>query len=137
MSAVHAAMESFLRSGNFTARDFELGGRPSFATKLEAARRRNRAGFWISVGVLLTLFGVVLFVSYRDFDQLLRLGPTKVTSVFGVSAGGIVTLMLRLFRESSRAEYLLVVLGELRDVDPKEFVKVARALAKKWYGLST
>jgi hypothetical protein len=137
MSSVRAVLDSYLTSENFTASDFDLGGGSGFATKLEAARRRNRVGFWISVVVLLVLFIVVLSVSYRDFDQLIRVGPTKVTGVFGISTGGIVTLMLHLFREASRADYLLVLLGELRDLDPKEFVKVARAIAKKWYGLPT
>lgn len=137
MSWVKKALEAYFAAPDYSRAGFPFGGgnAPGLEARLTRARGRSRAAFWVCVGMLLALFGAVLFVSVRHFDRLIELGPAKVSGVFGVSAGTCVTLMMYWAREAWRAEYLSVLLAELRAADPKEFVKITRELMARWYGL--
>lgn len=138
MTSVNRALRLYLTQPPLDSDDtMQGGGRrgATFAEQLESARRRSRAGFWICVAMVILLFLVVLRRTYEEFGQLSRLPSGTVTSVFGVSATGAVLMMARFSREVSRAEFLLVLLVELRERDPDGFVSLLRRLCNKWYGL--
>jgi hypothetical protein len=137
MTGVEHVMRKYLGPRDFTADDATLGTRRQalFAEQLEIVRRRNRVGFWICVGMVILLFVAVLLRTYQSFSQLPQVNIGTVTSIFGVSASGAVVMMIRLSRETTRADMLLVLLNELRDRDPDAFRQLLIQLCNKWYGL--
>ena len=46
-------------------------------------------------------------------------------------------MLVSLSREQTRAELIMVALGELRDIDERGFAKLVATLAQKWYGVGS
>ena len=114
-------------TGRQLGSDFESG--------LDGVRRRNRVGFWLVVVVLIAL--MVLQATTGLFAAGSRGGidANGFHAIFGVGVGGLVMMLLRLAREATRADFVLVAIQELRRVDERQFVSLVAELARKWYGI--
>lgn len=148
MSEVANVMTDYLAPPVFDAENAGLGpgkrGRGKrqgdFHDRLQAAQVRYRRWAQLCAVLLVVMFGVVLFVSVRHFEQLAALGPKgfgSVSGIFGLSAGGAVVLMMRLAREIGRAEQLMVLLSELHHHDADALKRIIQDLLSRWYGLSS
>ena len=138
MNWVKRAVADYVSPPPLTPSDVTFGGE-GFEARIRSARGSTRAAYWVCVVLLVVLFVVVLIASLRSFDQLVQLGAhglSAVTGVFGLSAAGCVSLMMRWSREIARSELLLALLQELLDKNPTEFNKIVSKMAHKWYGLT-
>ena len=137
--SVKTQLLSYLRQFEVTVPS--LGGKggrksksPSFEEALQVTRRRSQLFFWICVAVLIALFATTLTVGIVYFESL-KADAGTLQAIFGATAGSTVILLIRFGREHTRADFLIVALGELRGIDEKGFARLVASLARRWYGL--
>lgn len=106
------------------------GKRRDFGEGLAQVRRRSRVGFWTVAVVLVVVLGLQMTAGIHGI-----LDPEGVRVAFGAGAGGLAVLLVRLFREQVRADFVLTAMHEVWRVDEARFIALVTELARKWYGI--
>lgn len=80
---------------------------------LDEVRDRNEKFFWIYVGMVAAVF--VVFIGVVLFFKDLRYFLEAATALFGVTAAGLMKLMLAAWREKQQTEIVLVLVRYMDD----------------------
>ena len=97
-----------------------------FQGALKATVKTNRIGFWIAVLMIIALFVIQSYIIISHLDSL---DTVKVAvGVMGGSAVGLITLMIKLWKEKYVTEAVLILVPVLK---PGEIKTIVNALARK------
>lgn len=134
MSRVQAALAEYRESAGSGVRDYGSdGGYERLAVRLKDARDENRRLFLVAIAMLIVLFTAIVIISTIKVDQLAGATQGVISGVFGISAAGAVRMMFGKWQEMSKADYVLILLPELRELAPDRFVAIITKLLDDWY----
>lgn len=102
--------------------DVSVSRRETLRADLAAVSSRNTTLFWVCFGSLIVLFALSLFVVLRYIEH-----PDRIAAVFGVtglSVLGVVTQMVRLWKEKVSADLLLVLAASFKHEDIRAIIDI-------------
>ncbi|HEX2080039.1 MAG TPA: hypothetical protein VHG08_20135 [Longimicrobium sp.] len=96
--------------------------RAALRSDLGVVRRSSNRWFAVCAALLSTLFAATLWVviAYVDRPEVVR----AAVAALGVSSAGLVTMMLRMWKSKSAAEYLITLAAHLDAATMKTVIEI-------------